>query len=119
MPVLSSLRRNLTDEIADIEETIAWLEHQVECLEESEADKAKEDAGKTPLLMEQSRIPNRRRRRASAGTGLTLALAGMARITALWPSMCNLYSSTKAGRPSSTPRGALGPPCRFAPFPER
>ena len=32
--------------------------------------------------MEQSRIPNRRRRRASAGTGLTLALAGMARITA-------------------------------------
>jgi hypothetical protein len=104
MPVLSSLRRNLTDEIADIEEThrLARLEHQVECLEESEADKAKEDAGKTPLLMEQSRIANRRRRRASAGNRPDPRPCGNGENHGLWPSMCNLYSSTKAGRPPTT-----------------
>jgi hypothetical protein len=73
------LRRNLTNEIADIEE---WLERQVEYLEESEAEKAEEDARNTPPLTEQSRTPNRCRRQASAGTGLTRApLREMARIT--------------------------------------
>ena len=84
LPDLRSwLRQNLTNEIADIEEPIAWLERQVEYLEESGGGESEGRRPQYPALdgavanTKPVPPPGERGNRPDAR-----ALAGMARITA-------------------------------------